>query len=190
MNTNQPFVPDKQRDRLAYLYDTYTMTGSGAVPATINFFGNIVGQSNVTKVHTNMTQAFQLPANEAFYLLSMRVGMINNDLADVLNWQQKYYASLIIGGADKAFLEGPLHLFPGGTGVDGFAATTATTTTIAAANNGMACSKSVFELGMDWGIWIPGGIPFKVRIEGATFNAVKSGALVVILEGIKREGVQ
>lgn len=122
--------------------------GSGAVTAgDYPFFTNGVGDqgstagyfslSNLTYQQTNMAPSGKIPTGRGFKLydlaVSFNAGAIGSDIAQLLDTCnlrfQKQAGQLVVQ-------HGPIILWPGGVGLSGYAATTATTTTLQAATSG------------------------------------------------------
>lgn len=129
--------------------------GGGAVAAQdYLFFTNGIGDqgsaagyfsiANLTLQQTNMASGGKIPTGRGFQLFDLGVtfnaGAAPGDIAqmlDVSNMRfEKQNQSLVIQ-------HGPIKFWPGGTGLYGFAATTASTTTIANASNGMPALTNV-----------------------------------------------
>lgn len=100
--------------------------------------------SNLTLQQTNMASGGKIPTGRGFRLfelgVSFNVGAAPGDIAQLLDVGnlrfEKQNASLVIQ-------HGPLKLWPGGTGLYGFAATTASSTTIQGASAGMPAMTNV-----------------------------------------------
>jgi len=129
--------------------------GSGAVAAQdYLYFTNGIGDqgsaagyfsvANLTLQQTNMASGGKIPTGRGFQLFDLGVCFnaqaVASDIAqmlDVTNMRfEKQNQSLVVQ-------HGPIKLWPGGCGIYGFAATTATTTTIQAATNGMPALTNV-----------------------------------------------
>lgn len=123
--------------------------GAGAVVAgDYDFFGNGVGDSgntmgyssltNLTLQQTNMDKGGKIPTGRGFALFELAVSFdataTGANIAQCLDtmhlWFQKQAGAMNI-------YHGPIRNWPAGTGVAGYAATTATTTTIQQAANGV-----------------------------------------------------
>lgn len=129
--------------------------GSGAVTAQdYLFFINGIGDqgsaagyfsvANLTLQQTNMASSGKIPTGRGFAMYDLGISFnamaVPNDIAQLLDTCnlrfEKQNASLVIQ-------HGPIKLWPGGTGLYGFASTTATTTTIQGATNGMPALTNV-----------------------------------------------
>lgn len=123
-------------DRGPWLFYDRQTTAQGTNTANRYDFFNVPIGGTKTKSDTNMIQQNRLPPPQAFSMSHIGFIFASTMLfADVASFIKNYYFELKIG--TKVFAEGPLHLFPGGAGISGFAATNhATTALIQAVNNG------------------------------------------------------
>jgi len=132
------------------LYDSIKLTtGTQAVGTLGEFFTTPKGQSSKTILDTNITTAGQLPYAEARVIglrlhavartvtAPITVGDLNGILA---------CTSLTLKKEDRVILEVPSFMIPSGYGLNGFASTTASATTISTANNGEPHRSNFFEL--------------------------------------------
>lgn len=129
--------------------------GAGAVTAgDYLYFTNGVGDqgsaagyfsvANLTLLQTNMASGGKIPTGRGFRMFDIGVSFnaavaVGNltQMLDTCNMRfEKQNAQLVIQ-------HGPISFWPGGTGPYGFASTTATTTTIAAATNGLPALTNV-----------------------------------------------
>lgn len=123
--------------------------GSGAITAgDYDFFGNGVGDvgssmgyfslSNLTYLQTNMDKGGKIPTGRGFALFELAVSFnadaVGGDIAQCLDTMHLWFQKQ--GGAFNIY-HGPIRNWPAGTGLAGYAATTATTTTIQGAANGV-----------------------------------------------------
>lgn len=123
-------------DRGPWLFwDRQTTAAGAATAAVYNFFSVAIGGTK-TKSDTNLLQANRLPPPQAFSVQSIGfVFAATMLLADLAAFIKNYYFEFKIG--QKVFAEGPLHLFPGGAGIQAaFATNHATTSLQSAVNNG------------------------------------------------------
>ena len=112
----------------------YFINGLGDQGSAAGYFSI----SNLTLQQTNMASGGKVPTGRGYQLFDLGISFnsqaVVGDVAqccDVMNLRfEKQNSSLVIQ-------HGPIKFWPGGTGIYGYAATTATTTTIAAASNGM-----------------------------------------------------
>jgi hypothetical protein len=120
-----------------YLFFT---SGLGDQGATCGYFS----LGNLTLQQTNMASGGKIPNGRGFRMFDLGVSFNAEatapNIAQLLDTMalrfEKQNASLVVQ-------HGPISLWPGGTGLYGFAATTATTTTIAGASNGMPALTNV-----------------------------------------------
>ncbi len=129
--------------------------GSGAVTAgDYLFFTNGIGDqgsaagyfsiSNLTLQQTNMASGGKIPSGRGFQMFDLGISFnaqaAPGDIAqclDTMNLRfEKQNSSLVIQ-------HGPIKFWPGGVGLYGFATTTATTTTIQGATNGLPALTNV-----------------------------------------------
>lgn len=123
--------------------------GSGAVVAgDYPFFTNGVGDqgsaagyfsiTNLTYQQTNMASSGKIPSGRGFRMYDLGVtfnaGIAPGDLVQCLDSMNMRFEKQ---GGSLVIQHGPTKFWPGGTGLYGFASTTATTTTIQGASNGM-----------------------------------------------------
>lgn len=188
---NSAFAPDQLRTRLGLKYDTYSLAVNTATPANIVMFSNPVSASKGLEL-TNMTDQNRLPAGEAMKVMAIRAVCIGMHLDDVINLQKRYCLRFKIG--TKYFLEAPIEAFPGGAGVAGAVATTATTTTLFNWNNGVADPRAVYGLGQEYPLDLPSQAFFSVELTGTSFTTVNAGGtgvfLRVYLDGLLYEPLQ
>lgn len=181
----QPNVRDAQQTPL---YDTVTVAASGTVPASIPFFSSRTKGANGRHI-TNLQQAGQVPNGQKFTVFGMGFATLNTGLVDLLALMSGYAAVLTIGS--KEYLEAPMEFWPAGAGVSGYATTTATTTTIAAVNNGTPNPGAIQALSPENAIEIPGGLQFNVTLVGAaTFTAAAAVTIRCYLIGVWDKFVQ
>jgi hypothetical protein len=120
-----------------YLFFT---SGLGDQGSTAGYFS--VG--NLTLQQTNMASGGKIPNGRGFRMfdlgISFNAAAIGADIAqlmDTMNLRfEKQNASLVVQ-------HGPISMWPGGMGLYGFAATTATTTTLQGATNGLPALTNV-----------------------------------------------
>lgn len=141
-----------------YLYASRAFITGALSAADYRFFQNAIGQSGTSDgfpsgvtslddLETNMDVGGQIAQGKNFVLSS--IGISFNASASAAN-----VAALMDAGAlrfskqgDQYVLRhGPARLWPGGIGVSGFAATTASTTTIQGAHNGVADPRATRHL--------------------------------------------
>jgi hypothetical protein len=129
--------------------------GSGAIVAgDYLFFTSGIGDpgsgagyfslTNLTLQQTNMASGGKIPNGRGFRMfdlgISFNAAAVASDMVQLLDTMnlrfEKQNASLVVQ-------HGPISQWPGGTGVYGFAATTATTTTLQGATNGLPALTNV-----------------------------------------------
>lgn len=123
--------------------------GSGAVVAGdypfftfgVGDLGTVAGYfslTNLTNQQTNMDAGGKIALGRGFEMYSLGVSFnaaaINADIVQLMDTMNLRFDKQ---GGQYIIQHGPLKMWPGGTGSYGFAATTATTTTLQAASNGM-----------------------------------------------------
>lgn len=128
--------------------------GAGALPAgPVRFFQNAIGQPGtgdgfptgfvLSSRETNMDVGGQIAQGKNFFLRSIGISFNTEALAGNVEQVLDAAALLFSKQGDQYVLRhGPLFLWPGGTGVDGFTTATATT----AAHNGIADPRAVRSL--------------------------------------------
>lgn len=188
--TSSAFLNDKLRYRLGCFYDTLIVAANTATSALHTLFQAPISASKGIE-QTNMTLAGQLPSPTAMKILSLRVALIGMIVVDIESLYKKYCLRLKIG--NKYFLEAPVNFFPGGSGLSGAVATTATTTSIQAWANGAPDPRAIYTLGQEFALDLPSGVPFAVELQGTSFTTNASGGgihMQVFLDGLISEGVQ
>lgn len=149
-----------------YLFDTRrfpTFVTGEAFPVTIQpgeylFFQNAVGQPAVnngfspvvtvmTETETNMDVAGQIAQGKNFVFNNIGVSF-NSDIttADCAVLMEQGALRFEKQGGQYALRHGPVRMWPGGTGLSGYSATTVAATTIAGAHNGDADIRAVRKL--------------------------------------------
>lgn len=183
---SNPVVPGITDIQPWMYYDRLTSAANAAPSNSLLFFTTPLS-STKTKLDTNLKQAGRLPDPKHFLTMAIRFifdsGMAVGDIQLMI---RNYYIEFEIG--DKLFGEGHLDLYPGGAGIDGLAATTATTTTLTAYNNGVPNAGSTNNWGSEHGIHILQSQTFQVRaISPAAPTMSASGLglnLRCVLDGI------
>jgi len=120
-----------------YLYFTF---GLGDIGTAAGYFSI----ANLTLQQTNMASGGKIPNGRGFRLFDLGISFnaqaVGTDIAQMLDIGnlrfEKQNSTLVVQ-------HGPLKFWPGGTGIYGYAATTATTTTLQAASNGMPALTNV-----------------------------------------------
>lgn len=123
--------------------------GSGAVAAgDYDFFGQGIGDAgnthgyfsltNLTPMQTNMDKGGKIPQGRGFAMFELAVSFnaeaIGADIAQLLDTAALRYEKQ---AGQLVIQHGPIRQWPGGTGISGYATTTATTTTKEAASSGV-----------------------------------------------------
>jgi len=183
------FMPDTIRQRMGLFYDTLVVAANTATATLYTLFSAPISATKGIEL-TNMVDSGKLPIPTSMQILAVRAMTIGMDLDDIENLMKKYALRLKIG--NKVFLEAPIQAFPGGGGVSGAVATTATTTTLDALTNGAPDPRAVYGLAQ-FPLPLPSGVNFSVELQGTSFTT-KTGAagifLQIYLDGIITEGLQ
>jgi len=172
------------------LYDTLVGAAGAATLAEYQFF-TVPQSAAKSKNLTNLEQAGRLPDPRKFFVRSLRFCFSPDMvLADIQNFLNNYYLEFWIGG--KIYMEGPIMLFPGGTGVAGVSTAAAINTY----SNGLPAPQYVDDYG-EKGITILQGQTFKVKAiadTGGTFNLANAPApglrMTCVLDGMISREVQ
>jgi hypothetical protein len=176
------------------LYDTVSWSaGDSVTELTGQWFTNVGPSSSKTKAKTNMTQSRRLPAPEAFSVFGIRVYWKPNVLlADLISVLDNFALEFYLG--QKSYNLGPLWYYAAGAGIDGVAATTATSTTITSWLNGAPHRESMHKLALP--IVIENQMTFWAQLVGTSTTLTASGSggtgltLTVLLDGFYARGVQ
>lgn len=195
---NNPIVPD-YADMLPWsLYDRLTVAAGASTSAEHDYFVVPIGGAK-TKADTNLRQVSRLPDPQHFFVRAMRiipeVDMWHADLT--LIWKN-YWVELVIG--EKTYMEGPLGLFPGGSGFQNtFAAGSITALQFSLISHGQPTPLAINDYG-DKGFSILQGQTFMVKLLGTAQTMTAAGAagqpggtgmnIRVVLEGILSRAVQ
>ncbi|MCS7261032.1 MAG: hypothetical protein NZ765_09650 [Anaerolineae bacterium] len=182
-----PYMPDVRDAQQTPLFDTYQLAANQSTPRTIIFFAEPESPTKGPWL-TNLKRAYQIDNNQKFTCFGMGFMPIDMHETDILNFYKNYVARLIVG--QKAYLEAPLEHFPGGGGISGTAATTATSTTIRQWSNGIPSPQAVQALAPDYAIEIAGGDTFRVELVGNSFTSTAAIFLRCYLFGVYEKGVQ
>jgi len=181
------YALDQVSEQRRPLFDTIKVTSGSAIPAPLTFFGHTKGGDG--EQITNLQEAFKIPPPGDFDCYSLRLAAIGCAKADLLNIMKGYNFYLLVGPDETIITEGPMEYWPGGAGVYGIAATTATTTTIENWVNGVADPRAVVLL--DPPVHISAGELFKVVGRGTSpGNAAADVFLRCYLDGKRRKGVR
>jgi hypothetical protein len=179
-----------------YLYDRQFTAAAATTAVEYDYFTTPIGGSK-TRQDTNMTQVQQLPNPQHFNCTSLQFYFSSRmNAVDTGTFLDTYYCEFWIG--DKIYAQGPLSKFPAGAGLSGFAATTASTTTITAMSNGFPSPVAVVDFRMGnnpIGHHILQGQNFQVKVlTNAGFSLAAGPAiglnLLVVLEGVLSRSVQ
>jgi hypothetical protein len=182
-----PVVPNIRDAQQTPLYDTYTLASGQSVPTRVVFFADPEGSNKGSNL-TNLKKAYQIPGSEKFTVFGMGFVPIGMDEQDILNFYKNYVARLYVG--QKIYLEAPMEHFPGGAGLWGVVATTASSTTIKQWSNGFPTPQAVQALAPDYAITIQGGDNFKVELSGNSFTAQAAIFLRCYLYGVWEKEVR
>lgn len=171
------------------LYDTYSAAAAAAIPNKITFFDVAQSGSKGPEL-TNMKKANELPFPEKFTVFGLSLVPLGMDELDILKLMKQYTAVFIVG--DKTYARAPMEFFPNIGGLAGFAATTATATTIKQVTNGVPIGPNgAFAMGPEYGVTIESGDHFEVNLVGTTgFTATAAIFLRAYLIGVYAKGVQ
>lgn len=153
---------DPKRIEENYLYATRrfpasvnNVIGAGAlVSGAARFFQNAIGQPGtgdgfptgytLTNLETNMDTGGQIAQGKNFFLRSIGISFNTEALPENITQVLDSAALLFSKQGDQYQLRhGPTRLWPGGSGVTGFSATTVAATTLAAASNGVPDPRAV-----------------------------------------------
>jgi hypothetical protein len=119
---------------------TYFTNGLGDAGSVAGYFS----LTQLTLQQTNMASSGKIPMNRGFRLwdlgVSFNAGIIAADLVQCLDVMNLRFEK---PGGSVVVQHGPIKFWPGGTGVYGFAATTATTTTLQGSSSGMPAIANV-----------------------------------------------
>lgn len=183
-----PQVANYRDSQQTPLYDTYSVAGSQSVPARIPFFNSRTRTVDGGEI-TNMPSAGFLPPPNVFTVFGLMFSPIGCDEADLAKLMKQYTAELSIGG--KEYLTAPIDFFPGPGGIQGAAATTATTTTIKQWTNGPGGHHAGFALGPEYSITIESNERFEVNLIGAAgFTSTAAIFLRAYLLGVWQKPVR
>lgn len=164
------------------LYDRLTTAAGSATSNEYDFFTVGVGGSK-TLSDTNLDSSCKLSPPDVFRTQAIAFVFATTMLpADWAQFVKNYYHRFFIGSSGKAFSEGPLHLFPGGVGLSGFAATNHSTTALIQSINNGSPDLNVVRRFADYPRDIGPSIAFKVAvISGAgTFSLASTVASTVV----------
>lgn len=184
------FLNDKLRYRIGCFYDTLIVAANTATSALHTLFQAPISSSKGIE-QTNMTDSGKLPFPISMKIMALRVCLIGMIVADAEALYKKYCMRLKIG--QKYFMEAPVNFFPGGGGLVGAVATTATTTTIQSFSNGVPDPRAVYGVGPEYALDLPSGVPFAVELQGTSFTTTATTGgihMQVFLDGLISEGVQ
>jgi hypothetical protein len=157
------------------LYDTITNAASGSVSAsTTQFFSVPLGTSGKTIAQTNLRQANKLINGEVFTVLAVRLRWAENILLADLNSILLNLAFKFTLGTETPYQQGPIPYFPAGGGINGFAMTTAATTTITAYTNGLPTREAINKLVIP--IPLDSGMTFNAFLDGTATSLTASGS--------------
>lgn len=157
------------------LYDTITNAASGSVSATTTqFFSVPLGTSGKTIAQTNLRQPNKLINGEVFTVLAVRLRWAENILLADLNSILLNLAFKFTLGTETPYQQGPIPYFPAGGGINGFATTTAATTTITAYTNGLPTREAINKLVIP--IPLDSGMTFNAFLDGTATSLTASGS--------------
>lgn len=204
MRAANPIAPN-QADIVNWtLYDRITAAQNTATATTYTFFNTPIGTNNKTKNDTNLEQVSRLPDPQFFNATQLGFVFNNMILLDCAALANAYYCEFWVG--QKVYVEGPIGLFPGGAGFQGFSNITAAATQQVVTNGQPVGLSIMYDLRLPAGLAM-GGYPsdgltgvtilqgqnFYVRLIGTAFTltAGATGLNVLCrLDGILSRGVQ
>lgn len=176
------------------LNTTNNTIGGGAVTAQdYLYFINGIGDqgsaagyfsiANLTLQQTNMASGGKIPTGRGFQLfdlgISFNAGVAPGDLSQMLDISnlrfEKQNSSLVIQ-------HGPIKFWPGGTGMYGFVSTTATSTTIQGAANGMPALTNVRRFTSPRVLSANEQFQYVINCASATPNSNTTVALTAFVE--------
>lgn len=144
-------------------WDRLQGNANTAVGANLLFFQ--VQQSGTKAIQfTNLNLIGQLPPPERALVTAMRFFFANMDQADQANFQYNAVAQMYVG--KDIYAEGPLHLFPGGSGLAGFT----TFTTRQTVSNGQPDPNAINKWGQGGGVPIGINQSFRVLVQTTAFT--------------------
>jgi len=182
---DENYVPDRFSRRNVPLYDTHDYTAA-AQATEIELFAHT--ESANGKRVTNLIKANEVPQPGSFLVKAIRAVFLKAGQADIDSWLSNYRLSLKVGPGKAVLAGGMLDYFPGGGGVVGAVATTATATTLQAWTNGLADPRAICVLPVE--ILMAGGEFFQVVLEGTSFTPAATGVLRVYLDGYQDIGIR
>jgi hypothetical protein len=191
---SEVYVSNRMDVQHTPLYDTITLAAGDTVnDLTTAFFTNVGPASNKTVAQTNMTQSRRLPAPQAFSIFGFRLRWKEDILAaDLYNVLDRFCLEFYLG--EKVYQRAPLWYYSPGGGLNGFAATTATNTTITYLSNGHPHRESMHKLAIP--IVIENQMTFWAQLSGSTYTLTAGGSggrgmtLQLVLDGLYARGVQ
>jgi hypothetical protein len=159
-----------------YLYFTMGLGDQGGAAGYFSI-------ANLTLQQTNMASGGKIPNGRGFRLFDLGVSFnaqaVGGDIAqmlDVGNMRfEKQNSTLVVQ-------HGPLKLWPGGTGLYGYATTTATTTTIQGASNGMPALTNVRRFKSPRTLSANDQFQYVINCAAATPNSNTTVALTSFVE--------
>lgn len=182
-----------------YLYDTRRFAGALASGEFL-FFQNAVGQPAVnngfpagvvvmTELETNMDVAGQIAQGKNFVFNQLGISF-NADIttADCGTMLEAGALRFEKQGGQYALKHGPIKLWPGGTGIAGYAATTVAATTLQSAHNGSADIRAVRKIAIPRIIREKESFSYKFLIprtvrntDGVTAISVAAGGVIMTI---------
>jgi hypothetical protein len=177
-NVGNVFVQDVV-DRGPWIFwDRQTSAAGGNTSTPYTFFTTPIGGSK-TKSDTNLKKGNQLPPPQAFSLSSIGFVFASTMLpADLATFLKNYYFEFTIGS--KVFAEGPLHLWPGGAGISGFASTNHATTALVQTVNVGVPDLNACRRFPDYPRIIPANVFFGLNVIGTVFALVATVASTIV----------
>mgnify|MGYP003386556122 CR=1 FL=1 len=142
-----------------------------------------VGSGTKKLVDTNMRQGGMLSRGQAHKAMGLRVKFkpttanLTTNNADIEIAQRTGLLELKIGDSKK--IEQQLIDFNGGVGVDGFATSTASTTTVTSAHNGVAATEAIWWF-KDVPVWFIEGQNIECRLSWPSAPSLTTALIVTV----------
>ncbi len=172
------------------LWDTVVIAaGAALTPLASALFTNVGPASNKTVALTNLQQARELPAPEAFSIFSFRFRYSEDILlADLITIVNGFAVEFFLG--QKAYQRAPLWYLAAGGGI--YAETTRTNASVY--TNGVPTREAIHKLAIP--IVIENQMTFFAQLQGNNFTLAAAAAggtgitFQLLLDGLYARGVQ
>lgn len=187
---SETYVQNRMDVQHEPLWDTVTFAAAAIItPNASAFYTNVGPASGKTLAGTNLTQANELPAPEAFSIMGMRFRLGEDILlADMVAIFNGFAVQFTLG--QKEYNEGPPWFYNVGGGVDGYT----TRTDNSFLTNGVPGRESMHKLAIP--IVIENQMTFAARLQGNNLTLAAAGAggtgatTQLLLDGLHARGVQ